>query len=101
MTGDAVTVQIFGAPDAPNINVILTDDIFFTSASVGGMGDNNTDDEYVLHEKYVLHTCIQSNPGEPSIWKEAFAGDEREWWIKSATSEFNNFISRDAWKFVP
>jgi len=26
---------------------------------------------------------------------------EREFWIKSMTAEFNNFLSRDAWKFVP
>ena len=28
-------------------------------------------------------------------------GPEREWWIKSLTAEFNNFISRGAWEFVP
>lgn len=103
VTGNTVPVQIFAAPDAPAINVTLTDDFVFTSSSVGGMDGNiiDNDDEDVMHEQYVLHACIQSDPGEPTNWKVAFAGDEREWWIKSATSEFNNFISRKAWKFVP
>ena len=33
--------------------------------------------------------------------KPAVEGPEREWWIKSITSEFNNFLSRGAWKFLP
>ena len=52
-------------------------------------------------ETFVLHTCIQSDPGEPRDWKEAISGSEREWWIQSITSEFNNFLSRKAWKFIP
>ena len=27
-------------------------------------------------------------------------GPEREYWIQSTTTEFNNFISQNAWKFV-
>ncbi|MGB2452939.1 MAG: reverse transcriptase domain-containing protein, partial [Candidatus Poseidoniaceae archaeon] len=59
------------------------------------------DDEDFMLDQFVLHACIQSDPGEPTKWREAFEGLEREWWIKSATAEFNNFLSRGAWKFVP
>ena len=47
-----------------------------------------------------MHSYIQSDPGEPTRWKDALFGPEREYWIQSTTAEFNNFISRNAWKFV-
>ena len=34
-------------------------------------------------------------------WKEAISSPEREYWLKLITSEFNNFLSRGAWEFVP
>ena len=52
-------------------------------------------------EFYVMHARIQSDPGEPTSWKEALSGNEREWWIKSIHAEFNNFLSTGGWKFVP
>ena len=48
-----------------------------------------------------MHMCIQSDPGEPTRWQDAFNGPEREWWLKSTIAEFNNFLGRNAWKFVP
>ena len=45
---------------------------------------------------FLFHTCIQSNPGEHKSWKEALNSPKREWWLKSITAEFNNFLSRGA-----
>ena len=50
---------------------------------------------------FLHHTCIQNDPGTPESWKSAIESPEREYWIKSMTAEFNNFLSRGAWKFVP
>ena len=47
-----------------------------------------------------MYSCIQSDPGESTHWKDALIGPEREYWIQATTAEFNNFISRAAWKFV-
>ena len=63
--------------------------------------EHKTDGMDELFEFYVMHACIQSDPGEPTDWKVALNGREREWWLKSITAEFNNFLKRDAWKFVP
>ena len=50
---------------------------------------------------FLYHACIQNDPGTPESWKAAIESPEREYWIKSMTAEFNNFLSRGAWKFVP
>ena len=99
VTGNTIPYHVFDKNDSSEVNLILTDDTFFELSSVGGMSDV-IDDEDIFLDTYILHACIQSDPGEPTRWKDAFYGPEREWWIKSATSEFNNFLSRNAWKFV-
>ena len=48
-----------------------------------------------------MHACIQYDPGEPTKWKDALYGPEREWWLKVTRAEFNNFLNRGGWKFVP
>jgi len=53
-----------------------------------------------LVNPFLFHTSIQSDPGTPAIWRSAVESPEREFWIKSMIAEFNNFLSRDAWKFV-
>jgi len=64
--------------------------------------DFDTDPSSVnLVNPFLFHTCIQSDPGTPATWRSAVESPEREFWTKSMTAEFNNFISRDAWKFVP
>ena len=102
VTGNVTPTQIFenSDEDAVAINLVFTDDVIFTYSSDGGiMGD--LDDEDDLLDLYLMHTCIQSDPGEPTRWRDALEGDDREWWLQSTTSEFNNFLSRGAWKFVP
>jgi len=79
--------------DDAEISVIWTDEMVQATKNIGGMNE--------LVEMFLMHTCIQSDPGEPTNWKDALNGPEREWWLKSVTSEFNNFISRGGWKFVP
>ena len=81
------------------INNISSHEILFQFSSVGGM-DDNIDDDTDPVDLMILHACIQSDPGEPTSWKEALYGPERDWWLKSTISEFNNFLSRKAWKFV-
>ena len=61
----------------------------------------NIEPQPITLDSEVCHTCITSDPGEPTDWKLAFKGPEREWWIKSVTAEFNNFLTRKGWKFVP
>ena len=52
--------------------------------NIGGM--------YELSEIFLMRTCMQSDPGEPNSWEEALDRTECEWWLKSTTDEFNNFI---------
>ena len=102
VTGNVVPYNIFeNKPDSDEdgINVILTEEIMFSFRSVGGILDY--DDEDNLNEQLVMHTCIQSDPGEPTRWQDALNGPEREWWLKATIAEFNNFLIRGAWKFVP
>ena len=108
VTGDTTAVQI----DMPNtdseldgnsgsesddteISYIWTDDIAAMTKTDG------IADEDELLDFYVMHACIQSDPGEPNSWKDALSGTEREWWMKAIRSEFNNFLNRGGWKFVP
>ena len=49
----------------------------------------------------VIHACIQSDPGQPTKWKDALYGPEREWWLKATRAEFNNIFNRGGWKFIP
>ena len=79
--------------DKAEISVIWTDKMVQATKDIGGMSE--------LVEMFSMHTCIQSDPGEATNWKDALNGPKREWWLKSVTLEFNNFISRGGWKFVP
>jgi len=49
-----------------------------------------------LVNPFLFHTCIQSDLGTPETWRSVIESPEREFWIKSMTAEFNNFLSRDA-----
>ena len=105
VTGNTVPTPIFNSDSNPVVNAVFTDDIHFQFSSVGGMSadaDISMDVNFPpsLSDMLIMHTCIQSDPGEPTRWKDALFGPEREWWIQSTTAEFNNFISRNAWKFV-
>jgi len=107
VTGDTTPMIIDGTgqPKAANlaendeamtdveVSVVWTDELVTACKNIGGMDD--------LIEYFVMHACIQSGPGEPTRWKEALEGPEREWWMRAITSEFNNFLKRGAWKFVP
>ncbi len=80
----------------------MSDDIQFTFSSVSGMGhDSDSKDTEDLVDLKIMHDCIQSDPGEPTRWKDGLFGPEQEWWLKSTISEFNNFLSRNPWKFFP
>jgi len=107
VTGDTTPMIIDGTsqPKAANlaendeaitdieVSVVWTNELVKTCENIGGMDD--------LIEYFVMHACIQPDPGEPTRWKEALEGPEREWWMRAITSEFNNFLKRGAWKFVP
>ena len=75
------------------VSVVWTEEHVQATKNIDGMEE--------LLDLFLMHSCIQSDPGEPTSWKEALDGPEREWWTKSITAEFNNFISRGAWEFVP
>ena len=74
--------------------------MLLTYSSLGGISAGYNDNEDNIVDLFLFHTCIQSDPGEPKSWKDALHGPEREWWIKSMTAEFNNFLSHGAWEFV-
>ena len=52
------------------------------------------------HFHFCYNTAVQSDPGEPRSFKQAMASEEKEWWTKAIISEINNFLKRQAWKFV-
>ena len=81
--------------DDMEISYIWTDAIAALTKTDGIEGD--------LLDFYVMHACIQSDPGEPNSWKDALAGTEHELWMVKATiqSEFNNFLNRGGWKCAP
>ena len=100
VTGDTTAVPIsdpeVGGTDDVEVSTIWTDDMIYSCQNIGGI-----DGICELVDMFLMHTCIQSDPGEPNSWKEALDGTEREWWLKSITAEFNNFIRRGGWEFVP
>ena len=75
-----------------SINVIRKENLVQENNNVDGMDD--------LMEMILMHSCIQSDLGEPKDWKEELTRSELEWCIKSITAEFNNFISRCGYQFV-
>ena len=93
VTGNTVPIRLNFDDDTPSVHHIYTPDIIASFEKEGGI-DN-------LIELFLFHTCIQSDPGTPLHWKDALSSPEREYWLKSTTSEFNNFLSRGAWEFVP
>ena len=52
------------------------------------------------HIHFCYNTAVQSDPGEPKTFRQAMESDEAKWWKLAVTSEINNFLKRDAWKFV-
>jgi hypothetical protein len=48
----------------------------------------------------VYNTSLVSDPGEPKSYKQAMNGPEKEKWKESIKQEFDNFLSRNAWKKV-
>ena len=101
VTGNTSATPLFTpTTDDNTIHHIFTDDMLLAYSSAGGTFPPLEDDEDDILDFFLFHTCIQSDPGEPKSWKEALEGPEREWWVKSMTSEFNNFLSRGAWEFV-
>jgi len=83
------------SPDAPTDPPAATPNFIITG---------NTEPTRLAFESDALsihHTCIQSDPGTLESWRSAIESPEREFWIKSMTAEFNNFLFRGAWEFVP
>ena len=93
VTGDTEPTKLNFDNISHSIHHIYTPDLIATFEKDGGID--------TLIDAFLFHTCIQNDPGTPMTWKEAATCAEREYWLKSMTSEFNNFISRGAWQFVP
>lgn len=88
VTGNTEPTRLDFGTTSPSIHHIYTSDLIATFEKDGGID--------TLINAFLFHTCIQNDPGTPMTWKEASTCAEREYWIKSMTSEFNNFISRGA-----
>ena len=86
VTGDTTAVQIDmhgtdseldrnsgSETEDTEISYIWTDDIVAMTKTDG------IADEDELLDFYVMHACIQSNPGEPNSWKNPLSGTEHEW----------------------
>ena len=93
VTGDTEPTKLDFGDTSPSIHHIYTPNLIATFEKDGGID--------TLIDAFLFHTCIQNDPGTQMTWKEAATCAEREYWLKSMTSEFNNFISRGAWQFVP
>ena len=64
VTGNTKHIRVLDDDDANLIN-ITTDDVHFAFTSVGGIDyDAEIDDEDQLLDMFIMHTCIQSDPGE-------------------------------------
>ena len=68
MTGEPKVTNLV---EDVEVSVVLTDKLVMTCENIGGMDD--------LIKYFVTHACIQSDPNEPTCWKEAMEGPEREW----------------------
>ena len=93
VTGNTVPTRLSFGNEPPSIHHVLTEHLIASFENEGGMD--------TLVDAFLFHTCIQNDPGTPASWKAAVSSPEREFWIKSITAEFNNFLSRGAWEFVP
>ena len=64
VTGDTNAVLIsdpdpeVGGTDEVDVSTIWTDDMIYTCQNIGGI--------YELADMFIMHTCIQSDPGEPN-----------------------------------
>ena len=64
------------------------------------MEKKNEGDDHTTNVHFIFNTTLNSDPGEPTTETEAFDGPESKWWTLSSIAEVNNFLSRNAWKFV-
>jgi len=65
-------------------------------------GDTESPNDISSSTNLVYSVSLNSDPGEPKDEFEAINHDiDGEWWKASCISEFNNFLSRGSWKFVP
>lgn len=78
VTANTVHINIFSDTSNADINVIFTDEVFFSITSVGGM--DTIDDEDFMLDLFVLHACIQSDPGDPTKLRTRLT------WITSKTT---------------
>ena len=83
VTGNTVPTRLDFDSTSPSVHHIYTDDVIASFEKEGGID--------TLIELFLFHTCIQNDPGTPSTWKAAMTSAEREYWLKSATSEFKVF----------
>ena len=61
----------------------------------------NKFDEITNDKVFRVYTMeIVSDENTPKTIKEALGSRDKEFWIKSAISEVNNFLKRESWKFV-
>ena len=73
VTGNIVPYDIFKDNDV-RINHILTDDVILAFASVGGIGYDDYieyENEDELIDNFIMHTFIQSDPGDLIRWRDA------------------------------
>ena len=81
---DATPIEIFGGKNKnSSINYILADDIICIFQSVGEMYNDNNDED--LLTQYAMHTCIQSDPRNPTRCRDALEGLECKFQVKSTT----------------
>jgi len=61
--------------------------------------ENITPEHQEWYEK--VYSAVTSDPGEPTSFKEAITGPNKEKWIEAIKKELNNFMSRGVWQKIP
>ena len=90
--GGADDTEIDGT-DEVGSPAICTDEMICSCQNIRGMHE--------LDYSFLMRACAQFDHGEYDSQKEALDRTESEWWLKSITVEFNNFICRGGWQFIP
>ena len=102
VTGDTNVNQVRITRSQSSLNMVIPD-IYDVIAEDGIAVYDSTNEggETVQHNiHFCYNTSVQSDPGEPKSFKQAMQSTEKEWWTRAVKSEINNFLKRNAWKFL-
>jgi hypothetical protein len=67
-----------------------------------GITQNRRNERYYYDEDtaFAVYSAINTDPGEPSTFEEAFTGKNKEEWREAIQEELSNFAKRGVWKMI-